>query len=143
MGLVISGGEPLMQLDDALLSALSKRFLWVDIETNGTVDPMFQPTDYPNVYMSCSPKTRRIPEWADWYKLLIPAKLDLLPYVLEAVRRLEEYPPRVPQRLYLQAVEVDGITSSETLANVRQAVDLCLEHGATLSFQAHKLIGIR
>ena len=36
---VITGGEPLLQIDDALLGALHGRGFTIAVETNGTIDP--------------------------------------------------------------------------------------------------------
>jgi 7-carboxy-7-deazaguanine synthase (Cx14CxxC type) len=36
---VITGGEPLLQVDDALLDALHARGFTIAVETNGTIDP--------------------------------------------------------------------------------------------------------
>lgn len=148
-GLVISGGEPLLQLDHDLLRRLAPLFPWIDVETNGTVTPKFSlmHEGFQNVFISCSPKTKIIPDWADWYKLLIPDKEHLLQNVLDVVasRMLESlsFRPRVPTRIYLQAVEAGGIDSPQTKQSIDRAVALCLRHGIPLSFQSHKLLGLK
>ena len=72
LGLVLSGGEPLLQADRELLAALGADFAWVDIETNGTRPCPERPA---NVFISCSPKRiagEEVVAEPDWWKVLIP-----------------------------------------------------------------------
>ncbi len=131
-GLVITGGEPLLQLDDVLLRALSSIFPWVDIETNGTVRPKFD-TVPRNVKISLSPKTEKIViPFPDQVKVLIPDNERLLPLV-------DKFGPVV----FLQPIEPLGGTDTEEYRdNVRRCVDLAIQRGYRLSLQLHKLVGL-
>lgn len=50
--IVVTGGEPLLQLDDALLDALKAKGFYIQIETNGSL-PAPSGVDW----VTCSPKT--------------------------------------------------------------------------------------
>ncbi|MEF2643691.1 MAG: 7-carboxy-7-deazaguanine synthase QueE, partial [Paramuribaculum sp.] len=50
---VVTGGEPLLQLDDALVGALKAAGFFVAVETNGTL-PVPQGVDW----VTCSPKEK-------------------------------------------------------------------------------------
>jgi 7-carboxy-7-deazaguanine synthase len=140
-GLVISGGEPLLQLDAPLLHALVEDFnpSWIDVETNGIIDPSETLRDALRTYsvsMSCSPKTKKIPAWASWYKVLIPHMEHLLPAVRESAELFGK-------PIYLQATEVGGVDSEESLQNVKRCIELCLQHGYRYSHQFHKTLGLK
>jgi len=135
MGLVITGGEPLLQLDDALLSVLAPRFEWVDIETNGTVVANFALPA--NVLISCSPKTAQIVlTKVHQFKVLIPDKARLLSLV-------EELAERDSAAIFVQPTEVGGYDSIKTQANMRAALHHCFTRGYRISAQLHKLLGVR
>lgn len=134
-GLVISGGEPVQQLDEKLLYRLADRFQWVDIETNGTLKLTFELPD--NVFVSCSPKTPLINvQVVHWFKVLVPDKLCALP-AIETFRKNSGVP------VYVQPVEIGGYESAVTKENIAKCVSLCNERGYRLSLQLHKIIGIR
>ncbi len=121
---VLTGGEPLLQVDSGLLDALHDRRFEVAVETNGTIQP---------------------PPGIDWL-CVSPKALPL------AVTRGDElklvYPnPRIAP------VEVEGLGFDHLLlqpldgpdarANTRAAVDYCLAHPHwRLSLQTHKTLGI-
>ena len=78
LGLVLTGGEPLLQADGELLATLGAAFRWVDIETNGTRPCPVRPA---NVFISCSPKRiagQEVVVEADWWKVLIPDQESFL-----------------------------------------------------------------
>jgi hypothetical protein len=78
LGVVLTGGEPLLQADAPLLAALAARAAWVDIETNGTRPCPERPG---NVFVSCSPKAVRgqpVVVEPDWWKILVPDQLGFL-----------------------------------------------------------------
>ena len=136
-GLVISGGEPLLQLDERMIAEFTELFEWIDVETNGSVPAKFVPPTYGNVSISCSPKTTSIlVQHVDWFKILIPDKRHILAKISEAARRL--YIP-----IYLQPTEVGGPDSAISKQNLEEAVNLCLTQGYSLSLQLHKLIGLK
>ena len=52
---IVTGGEPTLQLDDALVSAFHEAGYKVAVETNGTIDPEAWPSKLVD-WISCSPK---------------------------------------------------------------------------------------
>ncbi|MCQ4158792.1 7-carboxy-7-deazaguanine synthase [Roseomonas sp. GC11] len=124
---VCTGGEPLLQLDDALVAALQARGFAVAVETNGTVAPAPAGLDW----ICVSPKAGaplRLREGHE-LKLVIPQPgLDL--EELETLRF---------ERFSLQPM--DGPQAAE---NTRLALETCLRRPRwQLSLQTHKLLGIR
>lgn len=123
---VLTGGEPLLQVDAELLSALHDKGFAIAMETNGTLTP---------------------PEGIDW--LCVSPKADA-PLAVNSGQELKlVYPqPGVdPARfvdlnfdnLYLQPL--DG---PDRLANTAAAVAYCQQNPQwNLSVQTHKMIGIR
>ncbi|MBD3261639.1 MAG: hypothetical protein GF334_08170 [Candidatus Altiarchaeales archaeon] len=137
VGLVITGGEPLLQLTDDLLWQLTGMFSWIDIETNGTVLPKFDKYRYEGVvYFSVAPKVRKIVCEPDWIKVLIPDKVDLLEYCNERY-------PYCP--VYVQPVDplnMDEGSEEAYQSNVDKCVKLVQERGYRLSIQVHKIISL-
>jgi 7-carboxy-7-deazaguanine synthase len=123
---VCTGGEPLLQLDDALVAALHGLGFEVAVETNGT---------------------RRGPRGLDWICVSPKADAEL---ILQAGHELKlVYPQERAEpglfahldfgRFYLQPM--DGLLRAR---NTERAVRYCLEHPQwRLSLQTHKLLGIR
>jgi 7-carboxy-7-deazaguanine synthase len=123
---VLTGGEPLLQVDRRFIDALHARGFEIGIETNGTIEP---------------------PEGMDWVCVSPKAGADLV------VRRGDELKLVYPQtgatpgnfeglafaRFSLQPM--DGPDVSE---NTARAIDYCLRHPKwRLSLQTHKTLGIR
>ena len=134
MGLVITGGEPLLQLDEELLAPLATMFPWIDVETNGTIKPKFK-VPRARVKLSVSPKTPKVLVQPDWWKFLIPAKEDLLaltswyddrPIFLQPVEPLNE-----------DGGSLDSLTYRK---NVERCVELAHKTGARVCLQLHKLL---
>jgi 7-carboxy-7-deazaguanine synthase (Cx14CxxC type) len=124
---VFTGGEPLLQLDEALLTAMHAHGFEIAVETNGTIAPAPPGIDW----LCVSPKAGS--EWllrqGDELKLVLPQP----GFDLEALSHLPF------QRFSLQAM--DGPRLADNLA---AAVALCLAHPAwRLSVQTHKALGIR
>jgi len=123
---VCTGGEPLLQVDSALVAALHELSFEIAIETNGTKMPP-EGIDW----ICVSPKTR-----ADWnlrygneLKLVYPQE-DLDPAQLETLNF---------QYLFLQPM--DG---PDLKANIETALQYCLANPKwRLSLQLHKIVGIR
>ncbi len=131
-GLVLTGGEPLLQADAPLLAALGERFPWIDIETNGT---RACPTRSANVFISCSPKAVRgqaVVVDPDWWKVLIPDQQAFLPHALASGKPV-----------FVQPTCPDaGPDGTVYAANLQRCLDLCYAHGCRLSIQLHKIIGV-
>jgi len=124
---VCTGGEPLLQLDEALVGALHDRGFAVSVETNGTIAPAPPGLDW----VCVSPKAGvplRLLE-GDELKLVVPQPgLDMDMLGRLAFRRFSLQP-------------MDG---PNVAANTRAAVALCLQRPQwQLSLQTHKLLGIR
>jgi len=122
---VCTGGEPLLQLDAHLVSALHDRGFRVAIETNGTLAAP------PGIDWTCvSPKAHaplRL-EHGDELKLVYP----------QAGAEPARYEKLGFGHFFLQPM--DGTRRAE---NTRLAADYCLRHPRwRLSLQIHKLIGI-
>ncbi|MDE6135351.1 MAG: 7-carboxy-7-deazaguanine synthase QueE [Muribaculaceae bacterium] len=118
--IVITGGEPLMQLDSALLSRLKERGFFVQIETNGSL-PVPPEVDW----VTCSPKD------APWNI----DRVDELKVVFQG-QDVEAIAARFPTPVrYLQPCS--GL-------NTRETIQYILAHPAwRLSLQTHKLLDIR
>jgi 7-carboxy-7-deazaguanine synthase (Cx14CxxC type) len=122
---VCTGGEPLLQLDAALVAALRGRGFMVAVETNGTLAP---PAG--NLWLTVSPKagaplalTR-----GDELKLVYP----------QPGAEPERYEQLAFRHFFLQPM--DG---PQQASNTRLAIEYCLAHPSwRLSLQTHKLIGI-
>ncbi len=131
-GLVLTGGEPLLQADAELLRGLGERFPWIDIETNGTRPCPPRPA---NVFISCSPKLLRdqpIVVEPDWWKILIPDQERFLATALASAKPV-----------FVQPTCPDGGPSGTTYAaTLQRCVELCYAHGCRLSVQLHKYLGI-
>jgi 7-carboxy-7-deazaguanine synthase len=122
---VFTGGEPLLQLDDALVAATHAAGFEIAVETNGTVAP---PAGID--WLCVSPKGRNplAVKGGDELKLVFPQS-DCLP---DSVEHLDF------THFWLQPM--DGSHRGE---NTAQAVAYCLEHPRwRLSLQTHKFIGI-
>jgi 7-carboxy-7-deazaguanine synthase len=124
---VLTGGEPGLQVDDALIQTLRAGNYFIAIETNGTrhlpdrID-----------WVCVSPKANTIPvvRYADELKLVYP-QTGLTPELASA---LVEAPSKRLQPM-------DGPNLE---ANTAAAVDYCLRNPAwSLSVQTHKQIGVR
>ena len=128
---VFTGGEPLMQLDEALISALHLKGFEVAIETNGTIKV---PKGVDWVCVSPKAGSELVVLQADELKLVIPqlghGDLGAL------MARFEKMDYR---NRFLQAM--DGPKLKD---NIELAVRLCQKYPLwRLSLQSHKLIGIR
>ncbi len=130
---VLTGGEPLLQVDHALTEALHDRHFYIAVETNGT---------------------RLIPEGIDWVCVspkgvapLVVAQADELKLVYPQVdappERFAEFKAR---RFYLSPMAepkaLAGINPAAD-ANTQAAVRYCLAYPKwRLTLQSHKLLDI-
>jgi 7-carboxy-7-deazaguanine synthase (Cx14CxxC type) len=122
---VCTGGEPLLQLDEALVGAFHQHEFAVAIETNGTVPP---------------------PAGIDWICVSPKAGTEL---VINAGQELKLVFPQAgaePHRfaeLDFQYFFLQPMDGPERDRNTQLAVRYCLEHPRwRLSLQTHKLLGI-
>ena len=122
---VCTGGEPLLQLDEALIEALHDQGFEIAVETNGSAPA---------------------PAGIDW--LCVSPKADA-PLVLTAGDELKlvyPQPKAPPERFigldfrYFYLQPMDGPAAAE---NTRLAIDHCLRDPRwVLSLQTHKVLGI-
>ena len=122
---VCTGGEPLLQIDPALIDALHGRGFEIAIETNGTL---------------------AAPEGIDWICVSPKADAPLVQVQGDELKLVYPQEKARPDRFegldfrhfFLQPM--DGPMREE---NTRAATDYCLAHPKwRLSLQTHKLIGI-
>ena len=122
---VFTGGEPLLQLDRALVAACHEASFEVAVETNGTL-PVPPGVDW----LTVSPKagTPLVITAGDELKLAFP-QAALSPAALGGLAFAH---------FFLQP-----IAGSELVANTRAALAYCLAHPEwRLSLQTHKFLGI-
>ena len=123
---VLTGGEPLLQVDAALIEALHAAGFEVAVETNGTVAA---PAGLDWICVSPKAGAPLVQTRGDELKVVVPQDgLDL-----DALVRL----PFTHRRLQ----PMDG---PDLAANTRWAIEHCLQDPRWhLSVQTHKVIGIR
>ena len=122
---VCTGGEPLLQIDDALLEAFHDAHFEVAVETNGTLLP---PSGID--WICVSPK-------ADAELVLLAGHELKLIYPQERAEP-ERYADLQFENFFLQPM--DGPSREE---NTQRAMRYCLAHPQwRLSLQTHKLLGI-
>lgn len=122
---VCTGGEPLLQVDEALVDAFHDRDLEIAVETNGTQRP---PEGLDWICMSPKAGADLVLTSGDELKLVYPQD-ELLP---DSVAGLDF------EHFFLQPM--DGPKREE---NTRLAVEYCLANPRwRLSLQTHKFIGI-
>jgi 7-carboxy-7-deazaguanine synthase (Cx14CxxC type) len=123
---VCTGGEPLLQLDAALVQALHTRGFRVAVETNGTLEAP------PGIDWVCVSPKAGAP-----LKLVRGDELKLV-YPQERARP-ENFESLAFAHFFLQPL--DGPARE---ANTRSAIDYCLANPRwRLSLQSHKIVGIR
>jgi 7-carboxy-7-deazaguanine synthase (Cx14CxxC type) len=122
---VCTGGEPLLQIDDAAVAAFHARGFEIAVETNGTQSP---------------------PAGIDWICVSPKAGAPLKLTAGHELKLVYPQPDAMPERFehldfhrfYLQPM--DG---PDRERNTQLAVKYCLEHPRwRLSLQTHKLLGI-
>lgn len=122
---VCTGGEPLLQLDRALIDALHARDFEIAVETNGTVEA---PEGIDWVCVSPKAGARLVQQTGDELKLVFPQPHAQPP----------EFEDLEFRHFFLQPM--DGPARD---ANTQLAVRYCMEHPKwRLSLQTHKMLGI-
>jgi 7-carboxy-7-deazaguanine synthase (Cx14CxxC type) len=123
---VCTGGEPLLQLDRALIEALHAREFEVAVETNGTIAA---PSGIDWLCVSPKAGAELMQTTGDELKLVFP----------QAGAQPERYVQMAFRHFFLQPM--DGPLRH---GNTEQAVRYCLDHPEwRLSVQTHKFVGIR
>ena len=123
---VLTGGEPLLQVNDALVTALHERGFEIGVETNGTVAP---------------------PDGIDWICVSPKAGADLViraGHELKLVYPQDTAMPEKFEGLAFERFSLQPMDGADAIRNTAQAVDYCLRHPQwRLSVQTHKTLGIR
>lgn len=124
---VCTGGEPLLQLDDALIDALHASGFEIGVETNGTI---------------------KAPEGIDW---LCVSPKGSAPVVQQSGNELKLVYPQVEEEarpeafvdLAFEQFFLQPLDGPDTGENTRLAIEYCLSHPQwRLSVQTHKVLGI-
>jgi 7-carboxy-7-deazaguanine synthase len=123
---VVTGGEPLLQVDAALLDALHARGFTIAVETNGTIEP---------------------PVGLDWICVSPKGGTELrirAGHEMKLVYPQPEAPPEAFAELRFERFSLQPMDGPALADNTARAVDYCLRHPQwRLSLQTHKAIGIR
>jgi len=124
---VCTGGEPLLQLDDAAIGALHGAGFEIGVETNGT---LAAPAGIDWLCVSPKGSAPLAQASGDELKLVFPQiENEAQPQRFESLRF---------RHFYLQPLD-----DANAVANTRAAIDYCLRHPHwRLSLQTHKIIGI-
>ena len=122
---VCTGGEPLLQLDQALLALFHQRGFEVAVETNGTLTA---------------------PDGIDWLCVSPKAGSELVQVIGDELKLVWPQPGLDPEdfvaldfrHFFIQPMDLPGRGD-----NQQRAVDYCLAHPHwSLSLQTHKFLGI-
>lgn len=123
---VLTGGEPLLQVDQALIVALHDHKFEIAVETNGTIEP---------------------PEDLDWICVSPKAGTNLkvrVGHELKLVYPQAESPPEAFAHLDFAHFSLQPMDGPDLADNTKRAVDYCLANPQwQLSVQTHKHLGIR
>ena len=123
---VCTGGEPLLQVNESLISALHQRGFEVAVETNGT---------------------RPAPGSLDWICVSPKACAPLVQTTgneLKLVYPQENAPPEKFEQLDFRDFFLQPMDGPHTERNTALAIEYCLRHPRwRLSIQTHKLVGLR
>jgi 7-carboxy-7-deazaguanine synthase len=122
---VCTGGEPLLQLDVALIDELHRRGFYIAVETNGTI---------------------AAPEGLDWICVSPKAGTNLAQLrgdELKLIFPQQNIDPQSLTTLDFRLFWLQAMDGPELHSNLQGAIAYCLEHPAwRLSLQTHKMLGI-
>lgn len=122
---VCTGGEPLLQLDGALVAAFHQKNIEVAVETNGTCEA---------------------PEGLDWICVSPKAGAELKLKKGNELKLVFPQPgaePALFEHLDFEHFFIQPMDGEHSAENTRLAIGFCLKNPKwRLSLQAHKLIGI-
>ena len=123
---IFTGGEPLLQLDPALIEAVKAAGYFIAVETNGTLKA---PAGIDWICVSPKADNRLHQTYGQELKLVWPqAEIDPAEFL-----ELDF------ERYYLQPMD-----SAEQAANTQTVIDYCLKHPQwRMSVQTHKLVGLK
>jgi 7-carboxy-7-deazaguanine synthase (Cx14CxxC type) len=123
---VLTGGEPMLQIDAALVDALHGQGFEIAVETNGT---------------------RPVPRTIDWICVSPKAGAELVQRSGDELKLVYPQAGAEPERFEGLAFEhflLQPMDGPEAARNTKAAVDYCLAHPRwRFSLQTHKTIGVR
>ncbi|MBV8923707.1 7-carboxy-7-deazaguanine synthase [Bradyrhizobium sp.] len=123
---VLTGGEPLLQLDAALIAALHARGFTIAVETNGTIAP---------------------PDGLDWICVSPKAGAELVIRAGDELKLVYPQDGAAPADfadLSFARFSLQPLDGPEIRQNTARAIEYCLKHPQWwLSLQTHKTLGIR
>jgi 7-carboxy-7-deazaguanine synthase (Cx14CxxC type) len=123
---VLTGGEPMVQVDAALIEALHARDFTIAVETNGTIAP---------------------PPGLDWICVSPKAGADLIVRNGHELKLVYPQPGALPERfadLSFERFSLQPMDGPDIAQNTERAIAYCLAHPQwRLSVQTHKSLGIR
>ena len=123
---VLTGGEPLLQVDDSLITALKKANIYIAIETNGTL---------------------KAPKGIDWICMSPKANTDIQlteGSEIKVIYPQENLDPADFNNMNFSNYYIQPMDSKDYEANVSKSVEFCMQNSNwRLSLQTHKILGIR
>ena len=123
---VLTGGEPLLQVDGPLIAALHARKFSIAVETNGTIEA---------------------PEGLDWICVSPKAGTNLVlrhGHELKLVYPQQGAEPERFADLAFERFSLQPMDGPDLIENTARAVAYCMRHPQwRLSLQTHKTVGIR
>jgi 7-carboxy-7-deazaguanine synthase len=123
---VLTGGEPLLQVDADLIDALHARGFSIGLETNGTIEP---------------------PDGVDWVCVSPKAGAELVVRKGDELKLVYPQPDAMPAAfadLAFERFSLQPMDGPDIAANTERAVNYCIRHPQwRLSLQTHKTLGIR
>ena len=126
ISVVLTGGEPLLQLDDELVTELKKEAIYIAVETNGTLKA---PEGIDWICMSPKAGTEIKLKAGSEIKVVYPQK-NLNPDNFDVLDF---------KNFYIQPMDSENYED-----NVSQSIKYCMQNpNWKLSLQTHKILGIR
>ena len=123
---VLTGGEPLLQVNDSLITALKKANIYIAIETNGTL---------------------KAPKGIDWICMSPKANTDIQlteGSEIKIIYPQENLDPADFNNMNFSNYYIQPMDSKDYEANVSKSVEFCMQNSNwRLSLQTHKILGIR
>ena len=123
---VLTGGEPLLQVDDSLITALKKANIYIAIETNGTL---------------------KAPKGIDWICMSPKANTDIQlteGSEIKVIYPQENLDPADFNNMNFSNYYIQPMDSKDYEENVSKSVEFCMQNSNwRLSLQTHKILGIR
>ena len=126
ISVVLTGGEPLLQLDGELVTELKKEAIYIAVETNGTL---------------------KAPEGIDWICMSPKAGTEIKLMAgseIKVVYPQKNLEPEEFSGLDFKNFFIQPMDSQELEANVAKSIKFCMDNPKwRLSLQTHKILGIR